>query len=61
MTATMTRIKIVPDTAPNDDGEWIEVPVDLPERTRWRFMEAIVQPHIPAGYHAVAVERGSDE
>jgi hypothetical protein len=54
----MTRIKIVPDSDLNADGRWIEVPVSLAPRTRWRAMEELVKPHIPAGHHAVAVEPG---
>jgi hypothetical protein len=54
----MTRVKIVPDAEPNADGEWIELPLDFPTRTRWRLMETLVKPHIPAGYHAVSLERG---
>lgn len=54
-----TRIKIVPDSDMNAEGEWIDIPtVDLPERTRWIAMESRVRPYIPAGYHVVAVERG---
>ena len=55
----MTRIKIVPNATPDADGEWIDIPVDLPCRTRWTTMESLVTPFIPAGHHIVAVERGS--
>jgi hypothetical protein len=55
----MTRIKIVPDAMPNADGKWIDIPVDLPCRTRWKTMEALVVPFIPVDHHVVAVERGS--
>jgi len=54
----MTRIKIVPNDDLNADGQWIEVRVSLPPHTRWRTMEDLIKPHIPAGYHAVAVEPG---
>lgn len=54
----MTRIKIVPDTAPNADGEWIECPVELPRSSRWRHMEAVVAQCTPKGFHVVAVEAG---
>ncbi len=52
-----SRIKIVPDTEPNAEGEWVEVPLDL--SGRWKGMEALVAPYIPAGHHVVAVERGA--
>lgn len=55
----MTRIKVVPDASPNAEGQWIEVPIDLPERTCWRAMEERVKRYIPAGHHAVSLERGS--
>jgi hypothetical protein len=55
----MTRIKIVPFATPNADGKWIEVPIDLPMRTRWKTMESLVMPFVPAGHAIVAVERGS--
>jgi hypothetical protein len=55
----MTRIKVVPNSHPNADGEWIELPIDLPNRMRWAFMEPLVRPHIPAGHHVVSLERGS--
>ena len=54
----MTRIKIVPNATPDADGEWIDIPVDLPDRTRWIAMESRVRRYIPAGHHVVAVERG---
>jgi hypothetical protein len=54
----MTRIKIVPIASPNADGEWIDVPVDFPERTRWRQMESLVKNYIPEGHFIVSVERG---
>ena len=57
----MTRIKIVPNATPDADGEWIDIPVDLPCRTRWTTMEALVTPYIPADHHIVAVERGSQD
>ncbi len=53
-----TRIKIVPDATPNADGEWINIAVDLPSRTRWKFMEERVKAFVPEGHHVVAVERG---
>ena len=55
----MTRIKIVPNATPDADGEWIDIPVDLPCRTRWKTMEHLVAPYIPAEHHVVALERGS--
>jgi hypothetical protein len=53
-----TRIKIVPDATPDADGEWLDIPVDLPDRTRWIAMESRIRRFTPAGYHVVAVERG---
>jgi hypothetical protein len=55
----MTRIKIVPNATPDADGEWIDIPVDFPCRTRWTTMESLVVPFVPADHHVVAVERGS--
>jgi hypothetical protein len=54
----MTRIKIVPNDDLDADGRWIEVSVSLPPHTRWRTMEDLIKPYIPAGYHAVAIEPG---
>jgi hypothetical protein len=51
----MTRIKVVPDKTPNADGEWIDLPIDFPTRTRWRQMESIIKTYIPEGHHVVAV------
>lgn len=54
-----TSIKIVPDSAPNADGEWITVPVDIPaNRPRpwlWRDEAAIVEPFVPEGFHVVSI------
>jgi hypothetical protein len=55
----MTRIKIVSNETPDADGEWLEIPVDLPIRTRWKIMESLVMPFIPTGFNVVAIERGS--
>ena len=55
----MTRIKLVPNATPDADGEWLEIPVDLPIRTRWKIMESLVMPFVPAGFNVVTVERGS--
>lgn len=55
----MTRIKIVPNKEPNADGEWIEIPLSLPERRRWTSIEHLVAPHVPEGFHVVSVERGA--
>lgn len=54
----MTRIKLVPNETPNADGEWLDIPIDLPARTRWRFYEEAVKAFVPEGFHVVAVERG---
>ena len=53
----MSQIKIVAHATPNADGDWIEVPVDLSGFRRWRHMAAVVEPHIPAGYHVVQIGR----
>jgi hypothetical protein len=54
------RIKIVPNSNPNAEGEWVEIDLDLGgrERRRWRTMEHLVTPFVPEGHHVVAVERG---
>lgn len=54
------RVKIVPDAHPNADGEWIELAVDLsPAALRsWLKCETEVFPHVPIGYHVVAVSGG---
>lgn len=54
----MTRIKVVPDAEPNADGEWVETPLVMSDRVRWRIMEMLVKPFVPKGHHVVAVERG---
>jgi len=53
------RIKVVPDAEPNNEGRWIEVPIDLSIYRRWRHMEVVVKQYVPAKHHVVAVERGS--
>lgn len=62
-----TEIKIVPNASPNADGEWITVPGewitvpgDLPRAIlrNWLAQEAAVAPHVPAGFHVVAISGG---
>lgn len=54
------RLKIVPDSAPNADGRWIEV--EAPDTARapnasWRAAALYFTPHVPAGEHLVQYER----
>jgi len=53
----MSQIKIVAHATPNADGDWIEVPVDLSGFRRWRQMEKVVEPFVPAGYFVCQVGR----
>lgn len=53
----MIRIKLVPNSIPNAEGEWKTVPVDLPEHADWKETDRLVEAFVPEGYHIVAVER----
>ena len=57
----MARIKIVPLKEMNADGDWIDIPVDFPRGMKWREMERLLTPHIPAGFFVVAAERAPNE
>ncbi len=57
----MTMIKIVPDSSPNADGEWVDIPVTFPRSMKWLETEQLVRSHIPAGFHLVAVSRDPRE
>jgi hypothetical protein len=52
------RIKIVPKTEPNSDGEWIEVEAEeMPKTTKWIETDRWFKPHVPDTYFLVQVER----
>ncbi len=58
----MAQIKIVPDSAPDAEGEWITtIPVEFPHSMKWLETEQLVRSHIPAGFHLVAVARDPRE
>jgi hypothetical protein len=50
------RIKIVPNSAPNADGRWIDADTQMPRTSRWREAEAQLRPFIPAEHHMVSYE-----
>jgi hypothetical protein len=50
------QIKIVPNTDPNADGEWIDIPIDVSDVRGWRNVASAVDPHVPEGFHVVAVD-----
>lgn len=55
----IVRLKIVPDTAPDADGEWTEHACDFDARTlhlirhHWRVAEKHLCRFVPAGFHFV--------
>lgn len=54
-----TTIKIVPDDAPNADGEWIIVEAEVPplapgEPCSWIKTANYLTPFVPKGFHIVA-------
>jgi hypothetical protein len=53
----MYRIKIVPKTTPNADGEWREVEADLSAITRWLDASVALGDHVPETHFLAAVER----
>ena len=53
------QIKIVPDSAPNADGEWIDVkdpPPGVAGSTRWLVTAEFYRPLVPPGYHMIAIQ-----
>lgn len=50
-----TRIKIVADATPNDDGTWIDIDAEAPQTTSWIKTELALRPFVPKGYHLVAL------
>ena len=50
-------LKVVPDDAPNDDGEWIsaELPLDVDVNCRVSEWPTTFAAFIPEGKHVVAV------
>lgn len=48
-------IKIVPDATPDADGKWINIDAELPTTSRWVEAEQRLSPHIPEGWHLVAL------
>lgn len=52
-------IKIVPDSAPNADGEWIEIAAEIPrvKGINWLGIVAVLKPHVPEGFHIVAISK----
>lgn len=49
-------IKIVPDSEPNADGEWVNCGVHaFPEKMSWRETANRLFQHVPKNHHMVAV------
>ena len=51
------QIKLVPDNAPNDDGEWVDVPVRPPNGMKFAEYANLYAAQIPAGFHMVAIQK----
>lgn len=50
------KIKIVPDSEPNADGEWIAVETSATAPRRWTDMVNFFRTNVPEGKHLVAVK-----
>lgn len=48
-------IKIVPDAAPNADGEWINIDAEPPQTTSWIKTAEALASFVPEGYHLVSL------
>lgn len=53
------RIKLVPKTTPNADGEWREVEADLPASARWLDLAVALGDHVPETHFLCSIERVS--
>lgn len=54
------RIKIVPDNAPNAEGEWRkieEIDVHEPIGANWADEVARLSSFVPSGFHIVSINR----
>jgi hypothetical protein len=51
------RIKIVPKTIPNGDGEWREVKADLPVEACWLDLVVALGDYVPETHFLCAMER----
>lgn len=52
------KIKIIPKSAPNSDGEWREVERSFDDLPRmWRATEILFNPHVPDTHFLAQVER----
>lgn len=54
------RVKAVPDSDPNADGEWIEIAVLADTKMNnlwyWKDVEDALSPFLPEGVHMVAYQ-----
>ncbi len=56
----MVKIKIVPNATPNADGKWLVIDAKMPDTRGWVNSVEHFAPHVPEGYHLVAVEHRDD-
>jgi hypothetical protein len=50
------RLKIVPKSDPDADGEWVEIEMQLHPRLRWAEMDDLIAEHIPETHFVIKVE-----
>lgn len=51
------RLKIVPKSDPNAEGEWIEIDIKLPQTVRWEEIDRLVSRHVPETHYVTKVEK----